>query len=89
MLSSQSDPLVSLGFLHSIVQLSSTVESRPIYISMYVCVGSRFAGWLRGELKSLPISFHYTETSPQITQLSYYEKGNKDHFSIYSVLFLQ
>ena len=55
---------------------------------MYVCVGSRFAGWLRGELKSLPISFHYTETSPKITQF-YHEIGNKNHFLIYSVLFHQ
>ena len=55
---------------------------------MYVCVGSRFAGWLRGELKSLPISFHYTETSPQIIQF-YYEIENKKRFSVYSVLFLQ
>ena len=55
---------------------------------MYVCVGSRFAGWLRGELKSLPISLHYTETSPQITHF-YYEIGNKDSFSIYSGFFHQ
>ena len=55
---------------------------------MYVCVGSRFAGWLRGELKSLPISLHYTETSPQIKQF-YYEIGNKDCCPIHFVLFHQ
>ena len=63
-------------------------SGRLTTVSMYVCVGSRFAGWLRGELKSLPISLHYTETSPRITQF-YYEIGNKDHFPIYSGFFHQ